>query len=90
MEMPLLHSVPVEEAVPGYREFCSAVAARLNIDAARLKPESTWVADLGATSVDIVKIVMLIRQRFGVKVPTSQAGRIKTVRDAYLLLGQGR
>jgi acyl carrier protein len=53
----------------------------------KLCPQAIWVEDVGITSVDIVKIVMLLRQKFGVKVPTAQAGKIKTVQDAYQLLG---
>ncbi|MBD2434897.1 MULTISPECIES: acyl carrier protein [Fischerella] len=72
-----------------FEEFCNAVAQRLNINKAQLRPESSWVDDVGISSVDIVKIVMLIRQKFGVKISTTQAGKIKTVQDAYQFLGAG-
>lgn len=42
--------------------------------------------DVGISSVDIVKIALLLRQKFGVKVTTSQTGKIKTVQDAYQLV----
>ncbi|MEH2126573.1 acyl carrier protein [Nostoc sp.] len=69
-----------------FYEFCNAVAQRLNIDQNKLLPDASWVDDVGISSVDIVKIVMLIRQKFGVKISTTQAGRIKTVQNAYQLL----
>ncbi|BDI17091.1 hypothetical protein ANSO36C_28930 [Nostoc cf. commune SO-36] len=69
-----------------FDEFCNAVAQRLNIDQNKLLPDAYWVDDVGISSVDIVKIVMLIRQKFGVKISTTQAGRIKTVQNAYQLL----
>jgi acyl carrier protein len=72
-----------------FDEFCAAVAQRLNIDSNVLRPEASWVDDVGISSVDIVKIVMLIRQKFGVKISTTQAGKIKTVQDAYQFLGTG-
>ncbi|MHC0067425.1 acyl carrier protein [Nostoc sp. UIC 10890] len=72
-----------------FDEFRIAVAQRLNIDLNVLCPEASWVDDVGISSVDIVKIVMLIRQKFGVKISTTQAGKIKTVQDAYQFLGDG-
>jgi acyl carrier protein len=70
-------------------EFCDAVAQRLKINQDKLRPEASWVDDVGISSVDIVKIVMLIRQKFGVKISTAQAGRVKTVQDTYQLLVSG-
>ncbi|WP_315787627.1 acyl carrier protein [Fischerella sp. JS2] len=72
-----------------FEEFCNAVVQRLNINKAQLRPEASWVDDVGISSVDIVKIVMLIRQKFGVKISTTQAGKIKTVQDAYQFLETG-
>lgn len=70
-----------------FEDFRNAVADRLKIDEKeKIVPEANWVQDLGITSVDIVKIVMLIRQKFGVKVPTSTAGKIKTVQDSFQLI----
>lgn len=69
-----------------FEEFCSAVEQRLNLPREKLYPDALWVKDIGITSVDIVKIVMLIRQKFGIKVATSQAGKIKTVQDAFKLI----
>lgn len=70
-----------------FDDFCNTVAQRLKVEKDKLRPEAVWVEDVGITSVDLVKIVMLLRQKFGVKVPTAQAGKIKTVQDAYELLG---
>ncbi|HEU4963835.1 MAG TPA: acyl carrier protein [Bacilli bacterium] len=72
-----------------FETFCEAVAARLNVEPSKLRPDALWVSDVGISSVDIVKIVMLMRTKFGVKVPTNQAGRIKTVDDAFRLVSQG-
>ena len=78
-------------AVPSFDEFCHAVAQRLKIDKNKLCPESNWVDDVGISSIDIVKIVMLIRQKFGIKISTTQAGRVKTVQDTYqILLSQAK
>lgn len=72
-----------------FDDFCNAVGQRLKINKDELRPEASWVDDVGISSVDIVKIVMLIRQKFNVKISTTQAGKIKTVQDAYQLLVSG-
>ncbi|MBL0387616.1 acyl carrier protein [Tumebacillus sp. ITR2] len=72
--------------MPDFDTFAAAVAERLNLDAEKIQPQALWVGDVGVSSVDIVKVVMLIRQKFGVKIPTTAAGKIKTVDDAYQLL----
>ncbi|MEH2360883.1 phosphopantetheine-binding protein [Nostoc sp.] len=72
-----------------FEDFCQAISQRLQIDINLLHPSALWVKDIGITSVDIVKIALLLRQKFGVKVSTSQLGKIKTVQDAYELLNFG-
>ncbi|MFD6511044.1 phosphopantetheine-binding protein [Bacillus sp. NPDC060175] len=72
-----------------FEEFTKAVVERLNLSSNQLERDALWVKDIGISSIDLVKIVMLIRQKFGVKIPTSSIGKIKTVNDAYkLTLGE--
>lgn len=79
----------VENKIVSFEDFCLVAAQRLNVDLNLLRPDAFWVQDVGITSVDIVKIALLLRQKFGVKVPTSQMGRIKTVQDTYQLVCSG-
>lgn len=79
----------LEQQTVSFNNFCQVAAQRLKVDINLLHPEAFWVKDIGITSVDIVKIALLLRQKFGVKVTTSQAGRIKTVQDAYQLINLG-
>lgn len=72
-----------------FDDFSNAIVQRLKVEKDKLQPEALLVKDVGISSVDIVKIVMLLRQKFGVKVPISQAGKIKTVQDAYQLVVSG-
>lgn len=77
---------PLKKQAISFDDFCQIVAQRLDVERKLLYPEALWMKDIGITSVDIVKITLLLRQRFGIKVSTSQAGRIKTVQDAYQLI----
>lgn len=72
-----------------FDDFRNAIGQRLNIDPNKLHPDASWVNDIGISSVDIVKIVMLIRQKFHVKISVTEAGKIKTVQNAYELLESG-
>jgi len=78
-------ALPGRPAPPTFAEFCAAVASRLGLDAAHMHPEARWVDDLGATSIDVVRVVMLIQQRYGVRLSSSEAGRLRTVGDAHRL-----
>ncbi|MEK8129274.1 phosphopantetheine-binding protein [Paenibacillus filicis] len=77
--------------LPGqsFADFRSQVAHKLKKEEALLTQEAEWVRDVGISSVDIVKIVMLLRQKYGIKLSTTEAGRLKTVGDAFRYVEQG-
>lgn len=72
-----------------FAEFRALLAKKLKKDESELIPEANWVKDVGISSVDMVKIIMLLRTKYGVKVSTTDAGRIKTVGDAFQYVDQG-
>jgi len=47
-----------------------------------IKPESSFIEDLGADSLDIVELVMAMEEEFEVEIPDEEAANIKTVGDA--------
>ncbi len=59
----------------------SIVAKQLNIQD-EIKPENSFVDDLGADSLDVVELVMAFEEEFGVDIPDDKAENIKTVADA--------
>lgn len=62
------------------------IADVLNVDAAEIKMETTFVEDLGADSLDIFQIIMGIEEKLNVEVDTDAAEGIKTVGDAVELI----
>jgi acyl carrier protein len=58
------------------------IAEQLNVDAADITPESAFVDDLGADSLDIVELVMALEEEFGISIPDEEAENIRTVGDA--------
>ena len=60
----------------------SILVEQLGIDAEEIKPDSNFIDDLSADSLDIVELVMAMEQEFGVSIPDEEAENIKTVGDA--------
>jgi acyl carrier protein len=58
------------------------VAEQLGVGEDEIKPESSFVEDLGADSLDIVELVMAMEEEFEVEIPDEEAENIKTVGDA--------
>jgi acyl carrier protein len=60
----------------------AVVVEQLNVAAEEVKPESKFVEDLGADSLDVVELVMALEEKFDVEIPDDQAEKIQTVQNA--------
>lgn len=58
------------------------VAEQLGVREEEVKPESSFVNDLGADSLDTVELVMALEDEFGMEIPDEDAEKISTVGDA--------
>lgn len=58
------------------------ISDQLKVDIEDIKPESSFVEDLNADSLDIVELIMAIEEEFGIEIPDEDASRITTVGDA--------
>jgi acyl carrier protein len=58
------------------------IAKQLGVDPAQITPESSFVEDLGADSLDTVELVMAFEEAFGVEIPDEDAEKITKVKDA--------
>jgi len=59
------------------------VAEQLSVDKdIEIKPESTFMEDLGADSLDTVELVMALEEEFDIEIPDEAAEGILTVQDA--------
>lgn len=58
------------------------IVQQLGVDADKVKPEASFVEDLGADSLDTVELVMAFEEEFGVEIPDEDAEKIRTVGDA--------
>ena len=58
------------------------VCGQLSVDKADVNPESTFVEDLGADSLDTVELVMAFEEEFDVEIPDDEAEKITTIQSA--------
>jgi acyl carrier protein len=58
------------------------ISEQLGVPEADVKPEASFVNDLGADSLDTVELVMALEEEFGVEIPDEDAEKIATVSNA--------
>lgn len=57
------------------------ISQKLNLSKEQIKPEASFVDDLGADSLDLVELVMAMEEAFGMEVPDEDAEKLRTVKD---------
>ena len=58
------------------------ICEKLNVKPEQVTPETSFVNDLGADSLDQVELVMEFEDKFGMQIPDEEAEKIQTVGDA--------
>ena len=58
------------------------IAEQLGVKKEEIKPESSFIDDLGADSLDKVEVVMALEKEFGIEIPDEEAEKITTVGEA--------
>jgi len=64
------------------------ISKQLGVDIAEVKPEASFVEDLGADSLDTVELVMAFEEAFDVEIPDEDAEKIAKVQDAISYIKQ--
>ena len=65
-----------------FEKLQDIIADVLNVQKEDIKPETTFVDDLGADSLDIFQIIMGIEEEFDIEIDNYEAEKIVTVQDA--------
>ncbi len=68
-----------EEVLARLKEI---VIDRLDVEEDQIKPESSFVEDLGAASLDIVELIMGIEEEFDIEIPDEDAEKLTSVGEA--------
>ena len=71
-----------------FERLCNILAEQFGVEPETIKPETTFVEDLGADSLDLVELMMSIEEEFDIgEISEQDAAKIKTVGDVLGLLG---
>ncbi|EGN48909.1 hypothetical protein HMPREF0991_01193 [Lachnospiraceae bacterium 2_1_58FAA] len=65
-----------------FEKLQDIIADVLNVSKDDIHPETTFVDDLGADSLDIFQIIMGIEEEFDIEIDNDEAEKISTVQDA--------
>jgi len=60
----------------------NVIIEQLGVSADEVVPEASFVDDLGADSLDLVELVMVLEEEFSKEIPDEDAEKIQTVQDA--------
>lgn len=63
-------------------KVCAIVVNQLDVEKEKVKPEASFINDLGADSLDIVELVMELEEEFDMSIPDEDAEKIRTVGEA--------
>ena len=65
-----------------FEKLQQIIAEVLNVDVDEITPDTTFVDDLGADSLDVFQIIMGIEEEFDIEIPQEKAEKIVSVGDA--------
>jgi len=62
------------------------VCEQLTLDRSQVTPESSFLEDLGADSLDIVQLIMALEEEYHLEISDEDAEKIRTIQDivAYI------
>ena len=58
------------------------IMEQLGVTAEEVKPEASFVEDLGADSLDLTELIMAMEEAFGVEIADDDAQQVLKVKDA--------
>ncbi len=58
------------------------IVDQLGVNEKQVKPEASFIDDLGADSLDTVELVMALEEEFDIEIPDEDAEKIASVQNA--------
>lgn len=58
------------------------IVEQLSVSEEEVVPDASFVDDLGADSLDLVELIMVMEEKFDQEIPDEDAEKIQTVQDA--------
>ncbi|MBD5469003.1 MAG: acyl carrier protein [Lachnospiraceae bacterium] len=69
-----------------FEKLKQVIASVLNVDPNEIEPETTFMEDLGADSLDVYQIMMGVEDEFDITLDPQKVEEIRTVEEALALL----
>ena len=69
-----------------FEKLQQVIAQVLNVDPKEITPETTFMEDLGADSLDVFQIITGIEDEFDIEIAQEDAEHITTVEEAVQLI----
>ena len=63
------------------------IVEQLGVDEDEVKPDASFVDDLGADSLDVVELVMALEEEFEMEISDEDAEKLATVKQAIDYIG---
>jgi len=57
------------------------ICDQLTLDPSQVTPDSSFLEDLGADSLDIVQLIMALEEEYGLEISDEDAEKIRAVQD---------
>ncbi|NOY92193.1 MAG: acyl carrier protein [Deltaproteobacteria bacterium] len=64
------------------------ISQQLDVDGDAIKPEASFIDDLGADSLAIVELVLAFEEQFDIDIPDEDTEKIRTVGDAVSYISE--
>jgi acyl carrier protein len=58
------------------------IIEQLGVEESEVKPDASFIEDLGADSLDTVELIMVLEEAFEIEIPDDDAEKIVHVKDA--------
>ncbi|MBR3664727.1 MAG: acyl carrier protein [Desulfovibrio sp.] len=66
------------------------IVDQLGVEAANVRPEASFVEDLGADSLDLTELIMAMEEEFDIEIADEDAQKIQKVQDAVAYIEKNK
>jgi acyl carrier protein len=72
----------VNESVEVPERVVEVISRELKVRAKRLEPSAHFIDDLGADSLAVLELTLVLEETFDIEIPDDEASAVRTVHDA--------
>ena len=62
-----------------FEEIQTIICEQLRLESEEVKPETSFIDDLDAESIDTIELVMALEEKFNIEIPDEDSERLDTV-----------